>query len=307
MRTRKLIVVFTLIFCLIALSTFATAQDPNHELRLLAKLQGFDLPETIVYDDQSNAYLVSNMAGHPTKRNNSGFISRITAEGFEVDRRAIVGTQDCPLHAPKGMAIVDEVLYVADVDAICLYDLAENEWIERKVIENAIALNDIAVNQEGEVCLSDPKLLFDDEMESRQVDSSTLFLLNTKSNELRTIPYPDKEQPNRLETWGNDFLVAPLIGEHVMRLDSQAGQLTDWTGAPAKLDGIERQNENSILVSSLADRCVYKLQPGEEPQNLLDDLSLPGNFCFDRTHRRLIIPLIGDGEILIFEFKAEED
>ena len=63
------------------------------------------------------------MARHPTARNNDRFLSTIDGRDFTLHRRAIVGTDRFPLHAPKRLAIFGDVFYIADLDAIAAYDL----------------------------------------------------------------------------------------------------------------------------------------------------------------------------------------
>src|SRR5690625_6451527 len=50
------------------------------------------------------------------------------------------------LHAPKGMAIMDESLYVTDIDEIVQIDLKTGEIQKKTPVENAEFLNDAATD-----------------------------------------------------------------------------------------------------------------------------------------------------------------
>ena len=74
------------------------------------RVQGFSTPESVLHDDRSDVYLVSNVNGSPTDKDDNGFISRITPEGEIENLKWIDGALgDVTLHAPKGMAIVAEM------------------------------------------------------------------------------------------------------------------------------------------------------------------------------------------------------
>src|SRR3990172_7489526 len=84
---------------------------------------GFQTPESVLYDAAEDVYLVSNINGSPTAADGNGFISRIGPEGQVLALKWIDGTvSGVTLHAPKGMAIVGDTLYVADITAVRMFD-----------------------------------------------------------------------------------------------------------------------------------------------------------------------------------------
>lgn len=90
----------------------------------VATITGFQFPESVNTDGR---YLyVSNIGAklEPTVKDGDGFISRLDLNGKLLDQKFITG-----LSAPKGMAIVQQVLYVADIDSIKGFRLSDGARI----------------------------------------------------------------------------------------------------------------------------------------------------------------------------------
>src|SRR5690606_39782427 len=64
---------------------------------------GLDTPESVVHDEAADVYLVSNIAGGPSDKDNNAFISRVSPAGEVVEARWIAAGQNgATLHAPTG-------------------------------------------------------------------------------------------------------------------------------------------------------------------------------------------------------------
>src|SRR5688500_9540014 len=65
---------------------------------------GFATPESVVYDDQADVYLVSNINGNLTAADGNGFISKVSPEGQVTELKWIDGSKKgTKLNAPKGL------------------------------------------------------------------------------------------------------------------------------------------------------------------------------------------------------------
>ncbi len=84
---------------------------------------GFRTPDSVMWDQDDDVYLVSNINGHPLDKDDNGFISRVHPDGKVETLRWIDGADEgITLHAPKGMALVGDLLWVADVDVLRKFD-----------------------------------------------------------------------------------------------------------------------------------------------------------------------------------------
>src|SRR5512142_2172633 len=74
---------------------------------------GLQTPECVVWDKDQDVYIVSNINGDPTALDKNGFITKIGPDGKVIELKWVDGTKKgVDLSAPKGMAIVDNILYV---------------------------------------------------------------------------------------------------------------------------------------------------------------------------------------------------
>ena len=81
------------------------------------QISGLESPQSFLADPATNSYFISNVNGDPGVRDNNGFITKLNGNAEVIGFKFIHGGQnDTTLHAPKGMALIDNILYVADVD-----------------------------------------------------------------------------------------------------------------------------------------------------------------------------------------------
>jgi len=86
--------------------------------------KGFSHPYGVVVDPATNYIYVSNMNGPGERKDDNGFITRLAEDGQMDVLKFIDGIQGLvELNAPKGMAIIGEFLYVADIDKLRVFDL----------------------------------------------------------------------------------------------------------------------------------------------------------------------------------------
>ncbi len=145
MRMRYLTVAIT---CMVALSTSWSAHAADPEL--VWTVEGLEKPESVFYDAKRDVIYVSNVSGGMMDKNGSGFIAMISPDGKMVTRQWVTG-----LDAPKGMTMHGDTLYVSDIDRLVAIDVESGEIAGDWSAENAQFLNDLAVDGEGRIYVSD--------------------------------------------------------------------------------------------------------------------------------------------------------
>ena len=99
---------------------------------------------------------------------NKLYVSLIDGGGWDVDGKGGIGILDnkgniintnwvSGLNGPKGMAIVNNVLYVADITEMVSIDIKNGAVIEKQKIEGSIALNDVTADNNGTIYVSDSR------------------------------------------------------------------------------------------------------------------------------------------------------
>ncbi|WP_027184579.1 hypothetical protein [Desulfovibrio inopinatus] len=144
-------------FFLLLITTATSSFAATYTLTEVWSRPGLARPESALYDPESNFIYVSNINGEAwTSTANGGFISRLTTDG-NVDTREWAGTsqEDSPLHAPKGMAIYDGTLYVADRDSLVAISISTGQILNSYNAASTSHLNDVTVTSGGYVYVSD--------------------------------------------------------------------------------------------------------------------------------------------------------
>lgn len=107
-------------------------------------------PESVIYDGARDLLYVSNMNLEPRMKDGNGFISRVDMNGNILDLHWIDG-----LSSPKGLAIVGDTLYAADVDELVLMDINAGTIIRKILIPGGKMINDITSDADGTLYISD--------------------------------------------------------------------------------------------------------------------------------------------------------
>ena len=98
--------------------------------------------ESALYDPAADVVYVSNGNTKSGEKDNDGFISILNTNGTVRDLKWVEGGLD----APKGMALLNGKIYVTDIDAIKVIDVASAAIEKTIAVDSAIFLNDLATD-----------------------------------------------------------------------------------------------------------------------------------------------------------------
>lgn len=128
------------------------AQDAPAPVQLeqMWRLAGFANPESAALSADGAFLYVSNVNGEGEAQDGNGFISRVSTDGRMLELEWARG-----LDGPKGLALVGDVLYVADIDEIVALSAADGAVRQRIAPPGARFLNDMAATPTGLVLAAD--------------------------------------------------------------------------------------------------------------------------------------------------------
>jgi DNA-binding beta-propeller fold protein YncE len=124
----------------------------------VATIEGFSGPESVRYDPDQDVWFVGNMNGGSGERDGNGFVARVSAETGRVDSLHFArGSAEAPLHAPRGMFIVGDTLWVVDIDGVQGFDRrsgAQLTFIDLSSFSPGF-LNDVALGPDSALYVTD--------------------------------------------------------------------------------------------------------------------------------------------------------
>src|SRR5918998_1466948 len=120
---------------------------------------GLQAPEAARWDFDQNVWFVANINGDPFGKDNNGFIARLTPEGKVDSLKFIAGGRGgATLNAPKGMAIIGDTLWVADIEAVRAFNKRTGAAAGSVKVPGAKFLNDITAGPDGTLYITDSGL-----------------------------------------------------------------------------------------------------------------------------------------------------
>lgn len=108
-------------------------------------------PESVIYDKDNDVLYVSNINNPPAGKDGNGSIGRISLDGEIQEVEWVKGGMD----SPKGLGLSNGQLYVADLTKIVVIDVESGKVVNTIEVEDAGMLNDITVDAQGGVYISD--------------------------------------------------------------------------------------------------------------------------------------------------------
>ncbi|WP_437593631.1 SMP-30/gluconolactonase/LRE family protein [Sorangium sp. So ce1000] len=296
----------TILVCLSAVLQ-ACAESPAPAAPERRRVGGFSTPESVLHDEERDVYLVSNIVGSPVEKDGSAFISRVSPDGEVLDLRWIDGASEgVTLNAPKGMAIAGGRLYVADIDAIRVFDASDGAPLGDVEVAGAGLLNDVAATPDGSIVVSDSGVSIADGAFT-SIGTDALVRIDPGGEVSRLIADPALPHPNGVACADGEIWVAYLGAARVDALDASGERRREISLPAGSLDGLVRLDDGRLLVSSWDAGAVFEVDAAGDAtprvSTLAGDLPSPADLGWDRARNRLLVPLFNDGEVVLLDVK----
>jgi len=269
--------ILIIIFCA-CFSVAVMAQD--HSLEKIWETDAvIAVPESVL--PVKNLLYISLIDGGSWEADGKGGVGKLSADGKKYDASWITG-----LNAPKGMGIVGEHLYVADMNEVIVINIKKNA-IEKKIaIDSAKGLNDITVTAKGIVYISDSKTARIWRIEN---DKAELYLDNMKG-------------VNGLKAIGEDLYIGS--GKLFLKADAKK-QLTRIAEVPQGIDGIEPIGNGDFILTAWAGYIWYVSANGKV-ETLLETYQQNKNTAdigYDQQQRILYVPTFNAKQVVAYKLK----
>lgn len=276
-------------FLLLAATLFAqsvSAQtghgDAPENAGPLVVIEGLSGPEAVHYDAEQDIYFVSNFNGDAAGDAN-GFISRVGPDGRVEALKFMLGTAESPLHGPRGMRIVGDVLWVADADGLHGFDRHSGAHLEFIDFSDHAPgfLNDVDADAAGVLYLT---------------DTGNARLFRVADGEITVLAAEELESPPNGIVWysaAQAFVLAPWGGGLKLQAWRPSdGRLVKIGELPegGNIDGIE-EYDGRLIVASQVDQAIWSWSE-DEAVKLFDTPGRPADIGIDSRRGRVAIPYI---------------
>lgn len=257
------------------------------------EVHGLSTPESMIVDPQTGHYYVSNINGSPVEKDNNGFITKLRPDGSIQALAFIQGGRDgVVLHAPKGLALRKETLYVADIDAIRAFDTKTGKLVATIDLSplGAKFLNALAIDPTGVIYVSDTTIFVDKDA------LPTVFRIGTENQHRASVFARD-----RALAWPNGLTIHPTTkrllvatwGPGTILELGPEGDISIMLAPDTwkDLDGLDYDASNNLYVSSFSEGTIYRITPDLTVSQIASGLGAPADIHVDRGRQQLLVPL----------------
>jgi hypothetical protein len=276
MKKLLLLVPVALLF---SLHTFA-----QHQLSKLWQTDSvLKVPESVLFDGENKLLYISNIDGDASAKDGKGSVGKLGTDGKIIKIDWVTG-----LDAPKGLGLYKGKLYVADVDNVVVIDVAKEAIIKKIPINGAKFLNDITIDANGNVYVSD----------------SQTGIIHVLQNDQASVFHEGFKRPNGLLSVGGDLYV--LASGEMFKMSKATKAMTKIAeGMEASTDGIEQVSDGEFVVSTWIGVVYYIKKDGSKEQ-LLDtrpEKSNTADIGYDAKNKIVYVPTFLKNSVTAYQLK----
>jgi DNA-binding beta-propeller fold protein YncE len=253
-------------------------------------------PYSFVNDPLEKSYFISNVNGEAESADNNGFITKLDSHGKLLNLKFIQGGKgNVVLHAPKGMAVVEHVLYVADLDTLRGFDTTTGEpvlaltvrapAISQSELSQTSSLSDVTFDGKGHLYCSDQK-------------ANTIYRVDLASQTLSVLV------TDRALAGPSGLVVHPKSGQ-IIAVSWDKGKISEvspegivtelfsngfFSGRFQNLRGVDFDRWGNMYVSDFTTGKVWRMSWDKRFQVIAEFLPSPGDLSIDRANNLILVP-----------------
>jgi hypothetical protein len=242
------------------------------------------IPESVLVDDKENCLWVSNIDGASNGKDGKGSISKLSKTGAPINLDWVTG-----LNAPKGMAKYKQELYVADLTELVVIDIKKGVIKNKIKVEGSVFLNDVTVNKNGAVFVSD----------------SRTGKVHRIENGIVSIEVENLQGPNGLLSIDDQLLILDRGSLLSVTPGGAISKIMD--GMDPSTDGIERVAPNQYIVSCW-NGIVYYIVAGAQKITLFDTRSEKINSAdigYDAKNKIIYVPTFMKNSVVAYQLQIQ--
>jgi DNA-binding beta-propeller fold protein YncE len=252
-------------------------------------------PYSFVNDPLEKGYYISSVNGEAETADNNGFITKLNPHGKLLNLKFIQGGKDdVTLHAPKGMALVEHVLYVADLDTLRGFDTTTGKPVMALTIRSPTtsqpetlqtSLSDVTFDGKGHLYCSDQK-------------ANTIYRVNLATQTVSVLI------TDRSLAGPSGLAVHPKSGQ-IIAVSWEKGKISEvspdgvvtelfsngfFSNRFQNLRGVDFDRWGNMYVSDFTTGKVWRMSWDKRFQVIAEFLPSPGDLGIDRANNLILVP-----------------
>jgi sugar lactone lactonase YvrE len=260
------------------------------------------------YDSLQDVFFISNIQGVGSAKDNHGFIVRVAAANYSGQSIFVQSGRSGELHAPKGMAIQGDTLWVADIDVLRGFHRTTGAPVATVDFRphNAVLLNDVALGPDSALYITDTGIIMS-EKGVLHPGGEKIFRLRGRAVDTLALS-PPIGFPNGIawDARAKRWLVVtfdPFASD--LKSVAGAGANTTIARGIGRFDGVEVMADGRILVSAWSDSSIHAFADGKD-QKIIRHLSQPADIGLDTRRNRIAIPLVMMDRVQFWELAPKD-
>jgi DNA-binding beta-propeller fold protein YncE len=253
------------------------------------QVTGLRNPQSFVTDPATGQYFISNTNDGAAGKAASGFITKLDRDGKTLDLHFIRGgAGSTVLHAPKGLAVVKDVLYVADLDVLRGFDTKTGRPVaEVRIGDGRTDLADVAYDEGRNLLyVSDP-------------GSNTVFRVDPSRQHAVSVLARDPALagPRGLAVNPKTGQIVVVSWEKGKILElSPEGAITElaansfFSSRFQNLDGVDFDGWGTLYVSDYTAGKVWRMRSDRHFDVIAEFLPSPADIGVDRRNHLILVP-----------------
>jgi DNA-binding beta-propeller fold protein YncE len=277
--------ILVLTFGLLITMSVVSAQSEQSLTKLKKQWEtapGLKIPESVLYDSVTGIIYVSNVEGNPSVKDSTGFISTLSTDGKILNAGWVKG-----IDAPKGMGILNNHLFVSNIDEVVEIDIATATIVKRHAVKGSAFLNDIAIDTKtGMIFITDSG------------NGEVYVLLSGNVN--LWLQGPMFKGANGL--YLRDKLLYIGTGNSILQADIQSGEVVVTLPNTGGVDGLFVTSDNNFIFSDWKGSVFISVRK-RKPELLLNTTPQKINaadFGINAAKHLILIPTFGDNKVVCY-------
>jgi hypothetical protein len=264
-------------------------------------IEGFEAPESII--KTRDIIFVSNIGGaqaNPMAKDGNGFISLLSANGNIIQKKF----QKTVLNGPKGLAVIGNTVYVADIDRIVGFNINSGDQEFELLIPEASFLNDLCSAGNNRLVVS----------ESR---NNKVYLINTSSKSYSFIGSIVGANGVTYDASTHQIFACGMGSQsagpgklYVKDLNSKDTVFNELPGSPTGVfDGLEFVDKDHLIVSDWisfsSDKGRLVVYDLKNHSNTVYSVNAgPADIFFDQATGTVYIPHLTKNQVQIVNLRT---